>query len=249
MYETRLISRLSRNPSRVALLGLALPLLSFLQACAAPSFRGYQVQDPPEAFLFDADASPSVVVFPDREIMGQGGWWRMSSTNQEASLYITRFRGAATIEEVEAARDRYSTQVPEFGDREVISLQFLRIDGREAWGWEEHLRNEGELLATAYRTVILYDTMVVSLEFYSEIPEWMDPTRQKAALASFGFGKTRILWGWVLGAGLLLGGLLAVSLRHLIRRGRGPLAPTEYELASVRKDWSETEAPEGQDSL
>jgi hypothetical protein len=207
--------------------------LSFPVACVAPPFRGYQIQDPPEGFLYDDDSSEAQVVFPDREILSHGAWWRMSPDDQYASIFITRFRGAASVEDVEAARDRYESAVARSGGGEVTQLQFLRIDGREAWGWEEHRRNRGELAAVAYRTVVPYDTMAISLEFYSDMPAFMDPALQKEALASFGYGKTRVLWGWLVPLVLLGGWLLVGFFRRLARRAAGPLAATDYELPSI----------------
>ena len=63
-----------------------------------------------------------------------------------------------------------------------------------------------------YRTVVFYDTMSIALEFYSNIEEWMDPALQKEVLLSFGYGESRILWGWLLPIAaifvLLAGGFL-----------------------------------------
>jgi hypothetical protein len=221
------------RPMATSWVVLAFLFLSSPVACVAPPFLGYQIQDPPEGFLYDDDSSEAQVVFPDREILSHGAWWRMSPDDHYASIFITRFRGAATVEDVQAARDRYESAVATSGGGEVTQLQFLRIDGREAWGWEEHRRNRGELAAVAYRTVVLYDTMAISLEFYSDMPALMDPALQKAALASFGYGRTRVLWGW-LALLLLLGGVLVVGFfRHLARRAAGPLAATDYELPSI----------------
>jgi hypothetical protein len=75
--------------------------------------------------------------------------------------------------------------------------------------------------------------MAMSLEFYSDMPEFMDPTLQKEALASFGYGKTRVLWEWLVPLVLLGGGLLVGFFRRLARRAAGPLAATDYELPSI----------------
>jgi hypothetical protein len=215
---------------------LALVLLSFPLACVSPPFRGYQIQDPPEGFLYDANSTQAAMVFPDREVVSQGAWWRMTTDDRYASISITRFRGAASIEDVEIARDLYEARVAQSGGGEVTQLQFRRIDGREAWGWEEHRRLNGEVNAVASRTVVLYDTMAVALEFYSDISEWMDPARQEAALASFAYGETRILWGWLITILLLAGGLVGGFLRHVSRTAGQPLTSTEYKLPSIPKE-------------
>ncbi|MGW8265554.1 MAG: hypothetical protein ACWGSQ_04250, partial [Longimicrobiales bacterium] len=108
---------------------LLLVLLSVPAACASPAFLGYQIQDPPEGFLYDASSTQADMVFPDREVMSHGAWWRMGTDDQYASISITRFRGAATVEDVEGARDRYESQVAQSGGGEVTQLQFHRIDG------------------------------------------------------------------------------------------------------------------------
>jgi hypothetical protein len=227
-------------PVAPALFLLFLPL-----ACVSPPFRGYQIQDPPEGFLYDANSSEAQVIFPHREILNHGAWWRMNVNDQHASIFITRFRGSATVEDVEAARDSYAAMVARSGGGEVTQLQFLRIDGREAWGWEEHRGSRGEPSAVAYRTVVLYDTMAISLEFFSDMPELMDASLQKGALASFGYGKTRILWGWVITLLLLAGVLVVGFFRRVSRSANKPLVTTDYDLPSIPKVQEGKEGPEG----
>lgn len=221
---------------------LALLLLSIPLACASPSFRGYQIQDPPEGFLFDASSTQATILFPDREVMSHGAWWRMSTDDRSSSISITRFRGAATVEDVEVARNRFAAALADTDGGEVTQLQFLRIDGREAWGWEEHGHLSGEIRTVAYRTVVLYDTMAIALEFVSDMPEWLDPARQKATLTSFALGETRILWGWITAILLLFGGVIAGFLRHVSKNADKPLTTTEYQLPSIIKEGPVEEA-------
>lgn len=223
--------------------GLLLALLSIPVACAPPAFMGYQIQDPPEGFLYDASSTQADMVFPDREVMSHGAWWRMGTDDQYASISITRFRGAVTVEDVERVRDRYEAGVAQSGGGEVTQLQFHRIDGREAWGWEEQRRLDGELSAVASRTVVLYDTMAIVLEFYSDMPEWMDPSRQEAALASFAYGEPRILWGWLFVLLVLVAGLVGGFIRRISRTADRPLANTEYKLPSIPRGEPGTEPP------
>jgi len=221
-----------------------LVLLSLPAACASPPFPGYQIQEPPEDFLYDASSTQDLMIFPDREVMAHSAWWRMGTDDQQASIAITRFRGAATPDDVEAARERYVQAVAISGGGEVTPLQFLRIDGREAWGWEEHRKSGGQLSSVVSRTVVLYDTMAIGLEFYSDIPEWMDPLKQKATLATFGYGQTRILWGWVILVLALAGVGLGRMGRRMAKATRSPLAPTDYELPSIPRPEDGIEAVE-----
>lgn len=214
---------------------LFLSALSLPLGCATPPFLGFQLQDPPEGFLFDPDAAQSVTVFPDREILSQGAWWRITDTERQASIYLTRFRGPATLEDVERARDRYAASLSGSAG-EASQLQFLRIDGQEAWGWEERIEAEGAPPASAFRAVVLYDTMAVSIEFHSDIPEWMDPAAQREVISSFGFGEARILWGWIVAVLVLLTVLAGAFLRNVSRKGDRPYGPSDYELASIRPD-------------
>lgn len=211
----------------------ALFLLLLPIACVAPSFRGYQIQQPPEGFLYDASSSEAQLVFPDREVLSQSSWWRMNVNDQQASIFVTRFRGATTVDEVEEARSRYESAVARSGGGEVTQLQFLRIDGREAWGWEERRRSQGEIVAVAYRTVVLYDTMAVSLEFYSDMPEFMDPSLQRATLTSFGYGETRILWGWIILLILACAALVVAFFRRVTGSTAGSMTTTDYDLPSI----------------
>jgi hypothetical protein len=227
----------------VGSVALALVLLTLPLACVSPSFRGYQIQAPPEGFLYDANSTQAAMVFPEREVINHGAWWRMSTDDRHASISITRFRGAVSVEDVETARDLYEALVAQSGGGEVSQLQFHRIDGREAWGWEEHRRLNGEVRAVASRTVVLYDTMAVALEFYSDMPEWMDPVRQEAALASFAYGETRILWGWVIAILAVVGGLIGGFIRHVSRTADKPLANTEYKLPSIPKGGAGEQKP------
>jgi len=214
---------------------LSLALLSLPSACASPAFPGYQIQEPPEHFLYDASSTQDLMIFPDREVMAHSAWWRMDTDDRQASIAITRFRGAATADEVEEARGRYVRALADSGGGEVTPLQFLRIDGREAWGWEEHREADGQLSSVVSRTVVLYDTMAIGLEFYSDIPEWMDPLKQKATLATFGYGRTRILWGWLILFLALAGVGLGRLGRRLAKATKSTLAPTDYELPSIPK--------------
>jgi len=210
-----------------------LALFSLPAACASPPFPGYQIQEPPEHFLYDASSTQDLMIFPDREVMAHSAWWRMGTDDRQASIAITRFRGAATADDVEEARERYVRAVADSGGGEVTPLQFLRIDGREAWGWEEHRQSEGQLSSVVSRTVVLYDTMAIGLEFYSDMPEWMDPLKQKATLATFAYGRTRILWGWLILFLALAGVGLGRVGKRLAKATKSTLAPTDYELPSI----------------
>ncbi|MGW8265531.1 MAG: hypothetical protein ACWGSQ_04135, partial [Longimicrobiales bacterium] len=118
-----------------------------------------------------------------------------------------------------------------------------RIDGREAWGWEEHRRPDGELSAVVSRTIVFYDTMAIALEFYSDMPEWMDASRQEAALASFAYGRPRILWGWLFILFVLVAGLVGGFIRRVSRTADQPLAKTGYELPSIPRGDPGAETP------
>ncbi len=214
----------------IAVVGLALLLSG---GCSAPPFTGFQLQDPPDGFLYDPDFEQEGVIFPDREVVVHGAWWKMNPTDEHATIAITHFRGQGTIEEVEAARETFAERIAIEDGGEATQLQFLRIDGREAWGWEEHYPARGELSALAYRTVVLYDTAMVALEFHSDMEEWMDPAAQKAVLLSFGLGEVRVLWGWVIA--LLVLGAVAVGgfLRRVTKSADRPLVSTDYELLTI----------------
>lgn len=229
------------------LIAVAGVVLLLSGGCSAPPYTGFQLQDPPDGFLYDPDFQQEEVLFPDREVVVHGAWWKMNPTDEHATIAVTHFRGPGTIEEVEAAREASSERIASEEGGNATQLQFLRIDGREAWGWEEHYPSGEGLSALAYRTVVLYDTAMVALEFHSDMEEWMDPAAQKTVLLSFGLGQIQVLWGWVIA--LLILGAVAIGgfLHRVSKTADRPLVSTDYELLTIAPD--EEGAPIGEEEV
>ena len=62
-----------RRKGQVALV-IAVTVAS-LPGCSAPAIEGYQIQAPPNGFIFDANSRQGRKIFPEREVLSEGAWW------------------------------------------------------------------------------------------------------------------------------------------------------------------------------
>jgi len=195
----------------------ALVSLGTVTACTNPTFEGPQIQDPPERFFFDANSTQARNVFPDRDLVRQGAWWsNISDDDENSTIFITTYRGDATADDVVAARkaqaDRYSSYL-RYGE-----VEFLRIDGRNAWGWLETQGREGNVSSLEFKAVIPYDTITYVVEFHSSEPRFMEPDTLRAVVGTFAIGRRE----WNLPLILLIvvvGGVLGVVVAGRVRGG------------------------------
>ena len=189
--------------------------LGTVTACANPTFDGPQIQDPPERFFFDANSTQARNVFPGRDEISQGAWWsNISDDDENSTIFITAYRGDATADDVVAARkaqaDLYSSYLA-YGD-----VEFLRIDGRNAWGWLETQGRDGNVSSLEFKAVIPYDTITYVVEFHSSEPRFMDADTLRAVVGAFAIGRR--VWNVPLILLIVVvGGVLAAMVASRVR--------------------------------
>lgn len=180
---------------------LALMTASGLSACAKPQMEDLHIPGGLTGFLFDANATKARNVFPEREQLRQYGW--MTFGEDVNSLMVTKYAGAATAEEIEAARDaqaaRYGRDTMRYGDVEAIT-----VDGRLGWGWLETQIYKGELASLEYKAVIPFDDVTYAVEFHAGKPDYQDEAKLKAVIRQFQLGRTEFPAAQVAASGLIL---------------------------------------------
>ncbi len=170
----------------------AVALLAVGPACSRPTFEGPQIQDPPDLFIYDANASQGRNIFPQRQQLRQGAWFSgLSNDDEHSSIFITTHAGPSSRNEIEAGRD---AQANRYGG---LSMQYspigsIWIDGRTAWGWTETQVYRGKIASLEYKAVVSYDTVSYAIEFHSSQPEWMNEQKLKAVVATFAVGRTEL---------------------------------------------------------
>ncbi len=170
----------------------AFALAAVTSGCSRPTFEGPQIQDPPDRFLYDANASQGRNVFPQREQLRQGAWFSgLMNDDEHSSIFITTYAGPSGRNQIEAARD---AQADRYGGR---SMQYgpigsIWIDDRTAWGWVETQIYKGKISSLEYKAVVSYDTVSYAIEFHSSQPQWMDEQKLKAVVATFAVGRTEL---------------------------------------------------------
>jgi hypothetical protein len=234
-----MIKKLSACPSAqgpASILQAAMLVLTLAVAgCSAPAVEGFQIQAPPEGFLYTVIQSPGGGVLSPREVVSQGMWLGDIKLDEPLStLQVTRYRGPATEAEVAAARDARVARVinPQYNVIGPLRARAVPDSGR-AWSWTEERHDEyGRFRSMQLSEVVSFDTVSFSLVFDTEVPERMTEAHMEAVLATFALGRTvvhwRVIWA-VAGTLVLLAGLLG-------RRAR-PRPRTEYRL------WEKEESP------
>lgn len=164
--------------------------LAALSACHVPNFEGPQIQEPPQGFLLVEDSYQQRRLFPQREIGFHAAW--VESLDDFSTIYIDGYPGVLGIEDAMAARDSVRRHALD-PDVRFGEVEPLRVDGRDAWGWEERVETPSRgLVWVAYRAIIPYDTVTYTVEFYSGEPaiKRSAPDTLKAVIATFGIGET-----------------------------------------------------------
>ncbi len=159
-------------------------MLSAGASCSGPKREGPQVQDVPEGFIWDANASKARNIFPDERMVRQGAWTTMAIGDEDnSSIYITTYRGASDRYAIADARE---DQVRRYGNHvDFGPLEELEIDGRDAYGWLETQHYKGELSSYQYKAVVPYDTLSYAVEYYSSHQRFMDPEAMRVLVTSF----------------------------------------------------------------
>lgn len=214
-----------------AALGVMLVLAP--SGCTAPAVEGYQLQAPPEGFLYAAQEAPSWSVIGARSPDGGGVWFgdiRLDEPRTTVALF--RYRGGLAPGDAAAARDARAQVLRGSPYNRLGPLRTLTLaDGHAASAWTEERHDEyGRFRSLQVTAVVSYDTVSFALELDTSVPERMTEAHLDSILATFGLGVTAV--NWVLVA--VAGGLVALALLLLLRRG-GRGHTTEYRMARVPK--------------
>lgn len=177
--------------------------------CVAPAVPGYQLRDVPAGFVFTANTNTGVTAFPDREVLSRGVWLGDIETFQpQSEISITRYSGNVTIEEAEAARD---VQASRYGNPSSIDygrVATVMIDERVAFAWMETRYDENNAVRSLdYTAVMPYDTVTYVVAFNTSRDRRLHPDSLTRVVHSWGRGQTEVLWGPILVAAAVLGGL------------------------------------------
>jgi hypothetical protein len=127
-------------------------------------------------------ASQARSVLLDAEKAEEGAWFRMTTADESSSIFITRYEVHMSPDDVPSAYRAYVHRYPSPG---YTDLEQLEIDGRPAWGFSETQWLDGEICAVSYRAIIPYESETFAVEFFSDIPQWLDAARQREVVSEF----------------------------------------------------------------
>lgn len=205
----------------------------WLAGCSAPAVEGYQLQAPPEGFLYTVEQGTPGSLIPGRRAAGGGLWVGDIKLGEPRTLVsVSRYRGAVAEAEVASAREARAEALKGSPHNRLGPLRTLPLaDGHTAGAWTEIRHDEyGRFRSLQVTAVVSYDTVAFALELDTSVPERMREPHLDSILASFGRGETafnRVAVGIaVLVAGLLVAALAGRSRRRL---------PTDYRFARVPK--------------
>jgi hypothetical protein len=210
--------------------GLALLTLS---GCSVPAVEGYQLQAPPEGFLYAADQGFSGSGIPGRSPAGGGMWFGDIKLDEpRTTVVLTRYRGGLADGDAAAARDARAQVLRGSPYNRLGPLRTLSLaDGHTATAWTEERHDEyGRFRSLQVTAVVSYDTVSFALELDTSVPERMREPHLDSILATFGLGVTAVNWVLVVAAAAVAGALLA-----LLFRGGGRAHATDYRMAKLPK--------------
>ncbi|MDP2958191.1 MAG: hypothetical protein Q8N53_17320 [Longimicrobiales bacterium] len=204
-----------------------------LSGCSAPAVEGYQLQAPPEGFLYVVSQEASAGALTHRRAESQGVWYGDIKMDEPlSSVVITRYLGGAAASEVAGAREARAGLLHDPRYNRLGPLRRLAMaDGGVASAWTEERHDEyGRFRSLQVTAVASYDTVSFSLELDTSVPERMTEAHLDSILASFALGRTVVLWKPVLGVAAAVG--LAAAFLALRTRKRYPV---DYRLARPEK--------------
>jgi hypothetical protein len=195
--------------------------------------EGYQLQAPPDGFLYSAQEVPSGTLIPGRQADGGGFWFGdIHSDEPRTMVALRRYRGRLGDGDATAAREARARVLRGSPYNRLGPLRTLTLaDGHSASAWTEERHDEyGRFRSLQVTAVVSYDTVGFALELDTSVPERMREPHLDSILATFALGVTAV--NWVLVA--VAGGVAAILLLLLFRRA-GRRQPTDYRMARVPK--------------
>ncbi|HSW30350.1 MAG TPA: hypothetical protein VLH75_12775 [Longimicrobiales bacterium] len=201
--------------------------------CSAPAVDGYQLQAPPEGFLYAAEQGFSGSGIPGRSPVGGGMWFGDIKLDEpRTTVVLTRYRGGLADGDAAAARDARAQVLKGSPYNRLGPLRTLTLaDGHAASAWTEERHDEyGRFRSLQVTAVVSYDTVAFALELDTSVPERMREPHLDSILATFGLGVTAVNWVLVVAAAAVVGALLALLLRS-----GGRAHATDYRMARVPK--------------
>ena len=173
-----------------ATVALLLPSLA-VGACDVPRFSGPQIQQPPADFSLQPASESSQPTFPDREVVFHTAWVH-TGLGGVSVIFVDGHPGTVDMEDVMAAREDVMAAETD-PDAVFDEIEALRIDGHDAWGWQERIESPRRgLVEVTYRAVVPYDSVTYAIEFMSGEPsiKRAAPDTLKAVISTFGIGRT-----------------------------------------------------------
>lgn len=192
--------------------------------------EGYQLQSPPEGFLYVVSQEPGQGPLPGWERLGQGVWMGDFRSDEPRSWFeFTRYRGSAVEDDARAAREARAGILRGSPYNSLGPLRTVPLaEGGMAWAWTEERRDDqGRLRSLQVTAILSFDTVAFGLELDTNVAERMAEEHLDAVVATFAPGRTRVHWQGVLGAGLA-----ALALGLFLARRMGRRGHTAYRLAT-----------------
>ncbi len=213
-----------------AALCAALALLAS-PGCTAPAVEGYQLQAPPEGFLYAAEQGFAGGGIPGRSPAGGGVWLGDIKLDEpRTTVLVTRYQGALAERDGATAREARARVLRGSPYNRLGPLRTLALaDGRTASAWTEERHDEyGRFRSLQVTAVVSYDTLAFALELDTSVPERMREPHLDSILATFGLGATTVNWVLVVAAA----GVAGLAALGLARRA-GRRQPTDYRMARI----------------
>lgn len=157
-------------------------LLTTILGCGRPLRDGPRLREVPEGFIYDANASQARSVILDVEKAEEGAWFRMTTMDESSSIFITRYEVPMGPDDIHSAYRAYVQRYPAQG---YTDLEQLQIDDRPAWAFSETQWLNGKICAVSYRAIIPYESETFAVEFFSDMPQWLDAEMQRDVVSKF----------------------------------------------------------------
>lgn len=194
---------------RVALLVVGLGLAG----CSTPRLEGGIVTDVPPGFGFDANATGGRNAFPERDLLYERTWARISMDDTYSGITVKAYAGPLTADEAEAT---HRWQGERWGYADYSAIEPLTIDGRPAWGWlETQAKPGGPVLALTYRAMVGYDDETFLISYHSNQHEYLQEAHLRDVVTSFEIARAKPMWGLI-----IVVGAVALVAGFVVLRGR-----------------------------